>query len=90
MITRQYQIFEMRHWEKMLILHLSKYGSAFPSILDRYSILKETTTSISRVEEYAPNLKMGTKRSFEMLVLTYKTAWCHIPEDNDVKNCRLH
>jgi hypothetical protein len=41
---------------EILILYLSKYGTAFPSMLGRYSILEDTPTSISRVEECAPNL----------------------------------
>jgi len=43
-------------WENILILHLSKYGSAFTSMLGLYSILRETATSISVVEESTPNM----------------------------------
>jgi len=78
------------NWENILILHLSKYGSAFTSTLGRYSILRETAPSISMVEESTPNMKTEATCSFEISVPIYKNTQCHIPNDNDVKTCRLH
>jgi hypothetical protein len=65
---------QMINWEEILILHLNKYGSAFTSSLGRYSILGETATFISMLEESVPNLMMEAKYSFETSVITYKTT----------------
>jgi len=54
--------------------HLSKYGSAFTSMLGRYSILKKTGTSISTVKESTPNMKMEATCPFEMSVAIYKNT----------------
>jgi hypothetical protein len=51
--------------KKILLLRLSKYDSAFTSMLGGYSILGETATSISMLEESAPNLKAEATCSFE-------------------------
>jgi len=78
------------NWEYKLVLHLSKYGGAFTSTLGRYSILRETATSISMLEEGTPTLKTEATGSIEMSVPIYKNTMHHIPNDNDVKTCRLH
>jgi len=61
-------------WENILILHLSKYGSAFTSTLGGYSILRETLTSIYMVEESTPNMKMEATCSFEISVPIHKNT----------------
>ena len=49
-------------WENKLILHLSKYSSAFKSTLGRYRILRETATSISTLEGSTPYPEDGGSR----------------------------
>jgi hypothetical protein len=53
------------NWENILILHLSKYGSAFTSTLGRYRIFRETATSTSTVEESKPNMHLNIMGLFD-------------------------